>query len=241
MSQADRLCVEVESTAGAPANGLPPDPSVSASPKYAVVLVERPSPGAALRRAVDVLVVLASGPIVGPLILVLALAIKLDSRGPAFWLDERAGWGGRRFRLFKLRTMTVDAHQRRGEMLGQSVLPWPDFKIPNDPRITRLGRMLRKTSLDELPQLWNVLRGDITLVGPRASFVSVENYELWQTERLEVKPGLFGRWQAEGRARVGFEERCRMDIRQIRDQGLMADIALTVKSLISVVRQRGAV
>jgi lipopolysaccharide/colanic/teichoic acid biosynthesis glycosyltransferase len=205
------------------------------------VIVERPSRAATVRRVIDVVVVLAIAPVVALLVITLGLLVKLDSSGPAFWSDERSGWAGRRFRLFKLRTMTVDAHERRKDLLGESVLPWPDFKIPNDPRITRVGRILRKTSLDELPQFFNVLRGDLTLVGPRASFVHLDHYELWQTERLEAKPGLFGRWQAEGRARVGFDDRCRMDIRQIRGQGLIADMVLTAKSLLSVLRQRGAV
>jgi lipopolysaccharide/colanic/teichoic acid biosynthesis glycosyltransferase len=206
----------------------------------AALVVERRSRGSAARRAIDVLVVLALAPVVGPLVLLLALIVKLDSPGPAFWSHERPGLSGRPFRLYKLRTMTADANERKAELLSQSVVPWPDFKIPDDPRVTRLGRLLRRTSLDELPQLWNVLRGDLTLVGPRACSLVLEHYDLWQTERLEAKPGLFGRWQAEGRARVGFDDRCRMDIAQLRSRSLLTDLDLTFRSLVAVVRQRGA-
>jgi lipopolysaccharide/colanic/teichoic acid biosynthesis glycosyltransferase len=192
------------------------------------------------RRVIDVLVVVLAAPVVAPLVLLLALAVKLDSRGPAFWIDDRSGVAGRRFRLIKLRTMTVGAHELKEDLWAQSVLPWPDFKVPNDPRITRVGGVLRRTSLDELPQFWNLLRGDLTLVGPRPNSIHPDDYELWQTERLEVTPGLFGRWQAEGRARVNFADRCRMDIRQVRSQGLVADVGLALKSLVAVFRQRGA-
>jgi lipopolysaccharide/colanic/teichoic acid biosynthesis glycosyltransferase len=210
------------------------------SPRGAAILVERRRRGTTVRRVVDVVVVLAVAPVVVPLVLLLALAVKLDSPGPAFWLHQRPGFAGDRFRLYKLRTMFADAEERKAELMSQSIVPWPDFKLLDDPRVTRLGGSLRRTSLDELPQLWNVLRGDLTLVGPRACSLRLEHYELWQTERLEARPGLFGRWQAEGRARVNFEDRCRMDIRQIRSQSLGAEIGLTVKSLVAVMRQRGA-
>ena len=215
-------------------------PHAGEQPGGAALVLERGPRGAAVRRAVDVVVVLAVAPVVAPLVLLLALVVKLDSPGPAFWADERPGFLGRRFRLYKLRTMTADAHERKAELIELSVVPWPDFKVPNDPRVTRLGGFLRRTSLDELPQLWNVLRGELTLVGPRACSLVLDHYDLWQTERLEAKPGLFGRWQAEGRASVGFEDRCRMDIRQLRSEGVVADLDVTLKSIVAVLRQRGA-
>ena len=185
----------------------------------AKMLQSRRERGAALRRAIDIVVVLLAAPLILTLLGILAALIKLDSPGPVLFRDRRSGRGGRPITVLKLRTMVRDAEQLKASLRHLSVLPWPDFKVPNDPRITRVGRRLRRSSLDELPQLWNVLRGDLTLVGPRPSRIPIEEYELWQTERLEARPGLFGRWQFEGRARVGFDERCRMDIRQVRDQG----------------------
>ena len=197
----------------------------------APIIFERDSPGPRLRRCVDLVVLALAAPIAIPLVLVLALAVRVDSAGPAYWGHERLGRDGRRFRLLKLRTMTTDADQRKLDLTHLNVLAWPDFKIPNDPRVTRLGRWLRRTSLDEVPQLWNLLRGQLTLVGPRPCSVPLERYELWQTERLDVTPGLFGRWQTEGRGRVDFRERCRMDIDQLHSPGPIAETRLAVKTI----------
>lgn len=192
----------------------------------------------ALRRGIDLLVVALVAPVVLPLVLGLTLAVKLDSPGPAFWAHARVGHGGRRFKLLKLRTMVEDAEERKRELLHLNLLTWPDFKLANDPRVTRVGKWLRRVSLDELPQLWNVVRGEMTLVGPRACSIDVSNYELWQAERLEVTPGIVGRWQAEGRDRADFEDRCRMDIRQARNRSLASDIDVTVRTLKSVLSKR---
>lgn len=195
---------------------------------------------AILRRVIDLTVLLVAAPVVIPLIGVLALAIRLDSPGPIFARHERLGQTGRRISLLKLRTMVQDAEERKEEVAHLNVLPWPDFKIPDDPRVTRVGRWIRKRSFDELPQLWNVLRGDLTLVGPRPCSVRLDRYELWQTERLEAKPGLFGRWQAEARGRADFETRCRMDIGQVREPGLAKEARFTVKSILATLAGRGA-
>ena len=199
----------------------------------APIIVERDSHGPRLRRCIDLLVLALAVPIAIPLIAVLALAVKADSAGAAFWGHERVGRDGRRFRLLKLRTMTTDADQLKLDLDHLNVLAWPDFKIRNDPRVTRLGRWLRRTSLDELPQLWNLLRGQLTLVGPRACSVPVDRYELWQTERLDVTPGLFGLWQADGRGRVDFRERCRMDIDQLHSPGPIRETRLAVKTIVA--------
>ncbi len=191
-----------------------------------------------LRRASDLLVLALVAPVIVPLVLGLALAVKLDSPGPAFWPHTRVGRGGRRFRLFKLRTMVEGAEERKLELRHLNLVTWPDFKVANDPRVTRVGKWLRRTSLDELPQLWNLLRGEMTLVGPRACSIDVSKYELWQAERLEVTPGIVGRWQAEGRDRVHFADRCRMDIRQIRTRSLVSDVDVAVKTVRSVLTKR---
>src|SRR5262245_38126308 len=136
--------------------------------------------------------------------------------------------------------MVKDAEELKASLRHLSVLPWPDFKVPNDPRITRVGRHLRRTSLDELPQLWNVLRGDLTLVGPRPSRIPIAEYELWQTERLEAKPGLLGRRLFEGRAVVGCDQRLRMDNRQVRDQSVLHRLEFACRTVPSVATGRGA-
>ena len=204
------------------------------------VLVERRDLGRLLRRAVDLLVVALLGPFVGILVLLLGLVVRMTSRGPAFMFLERKGWGGRPFRLLKLRTMVANAAQMQSELQQLNILKGPDFKIPNDPRVTKVGRWLRKSSLDELPQLWNVLRGEMTLVGPRPCTVPLEKYELWQTERLEATPGLFGCWQAEGRGRVDFTTRCRMDIRQVRCRSMLMTWRYVVMTTLGVLSSRGA-
>jgi len=196
--------------------------------------------GDRIRRAVDIVVVLVASPFALPLLLIVAVCIKLDTPGPVLFRDRRMGYGGRPFMVLKLRTMVENAEELKASLRHLSVLPWPDFKLPNDPRITRVGRRLRRNSLDELPQLWNVLRGDLTLVGPRPSRIPIQQYELWQTERLEVRPGLFGRWQFEGRARVNFTERCRMDIQQARDRSILHELQFAYRTVASVAVGKGA-
>jgi lipopolysaccharide/colanic/teichoic acid biosynthesis glycosyltransferase len=194
----------------------------------------------AIRRGIDLVVVLLAAPLVAPLLGLLALVIRLETPGPIFARHERLGQGGSRFVLYKLRTMVRDAEERKRELVHLNVLPWPDFKIPRDPRVTRAGRLLRRSSLDELPQLWNLFRGEITLVGPRPCSIELENYALWQTERLEAKPGLFGRWQAEARGNADFAARCRLDIDQIRRRNVLREVRLAFQSVFAVLSGRGA-
>jgi lipopolysaccharide/colanic/teichoic acid biosynthesis glycosyltransferase len=202
-------------------------------------IASRPSRlGPLARRVVDLVVLLLVAPVALALVAVLAVAVKLDSPGPGFVTHRRIGRGGREFRMLKVRTMVRNAEQMKAQLMDLNVLPVPDFKIPNDPRVTRVGRWLRKTSLDELPQLWNVLRGEMTLVGPRPCSIDVARYELWQTERLEVTPGLIGRWQAEGRNHSDFAARCRMDIRQLRTDSPAASLLLAAKTLKAMLTSR---
>jgi len=192
------------------------------------------------RRSVDLLVLLAAAPVVVPVVLLLAALVKLDSPGPAFIRHRRVGRAGRPFDLLKLRTMVANAEELKEELRHLNVLPWPDFKIPDDPRITRVGRVLRRTSLDELPQLWNVVRGEMTLVGPRPCSIGLDRYELWQTERLEVTPGIVGIWQATARGKASFHERCSLDIRQVRSLSLRRALVLSGATIAAVVTGRGA-
>ncbi len=192
------------------------------------------------KRALDLVVSTALLPLILPVIAVCALAIWLEDPGPVFFRQLRTGRHGRRFRMFKLRTMVTNAEQLKQELLHLNELSWPDFKISNDPRVLRVGAFLRKSSLDELPQIFNVLRGEMSLVGPRPTSFDAATYTLWHTERLEVLPGITGLWQVSGRSDVDFDDRLRLDIEYIRRRSLLFDIALLFRTVFAVLRARGA-
>jgi len=208
-------------------------------PERAPVLFES-WPRPRLARAADLLVLVVAAPLLLPLLMLLALIVKLDSPGPAFVRIRRLGRDGRPFELLKLRSMVRDAERRKETLRHLNVLPWPDFKLADDPRVTRAGRWLRKYSLDELPQLYNVLRGEMTLVGPRPCSVRLTQYEPWQGERLDVTPGLAGRWQAGARGTADFVARSRLDIRQAKMGSARVSLMLFIATLRSVLRARGA-
>lgn len=177
------------------------------------------------------------------LVVVLGLcyvAIRLDSRGPAIFTQQRVGRHGRAFRMFKFRTMVENAEELKASLAHLNILPPPDFKIIDDPRITRVGRFLRKTSLDELPQVVNVIRGEMSLVGPRPTDFGIDRYALWHCERLEVPPGITGLWQVEGRNATTFDERLRLDIRYIDTLSLRTDVSLLLRTVGVVFRGTGA-
>jgi lipopolysaccharide/colanic/teichoic acid biosynthesis glycosyltransferase len=218
----------------------PRAPQPATSEDRPAVLFETRPPSVSIRRAVDLLVLTLTAPIVVPVVALLALIVKLDSPGPAFVRISRLGRDGRPFGLLKLRSMTRDADRMKEALRHLNTMAWPDFKIADDPRVTRLGRVLRKYSLDELPQLYNVLRGEMTLVGPRPCSVKLADYDLWQSERLDVTPGLVGRWQAEGRGSMDFADRCRLDIRQARSRSVLLNLQLVVATIRSVFASRGA-
>jgi lipopolysaccharide/colanic/teichoic acid biosynthesis glycosyltransferase len=192
------------------------------------------------KRALDFVVGAVLVAIAIPVIAVCALAIRLDTPGPVMIAQLRTGRDGRRFRMLKLRTMLANAEELKPLFAHLSVLPPPDFKIPNDPRITRVGRFLRATSLDELPQLFNVLRGDMSLVGPRPTSFDPSRYELWHTQRLDVRPGITGLWQVEGRNVTTFDERLRLDVQYIRRRSLALDLTLLVRTVVVVLQRSGA-
>jgi lipopolysaccharide/colanic/teichoic acid biosynthesis glycosyltransferase len=217
-----------------------PELPVPAREDRAAVLLETRTATPIVRRVVDLLMLALAAPIVVPLVALLAVAVKLDSPGPAFVRIPRLGRDGQPFGLLKLRSMRRDADRMKEELRHLNTMAWPDFKIADDPRITRLGHLLRKYSLDELPQLYNVLRGDMTMVGPRPCSVKLADYDLWQSERLDVTPGVVGRWQAEGRGAMDFTERCRLDIRQLRSRSATVNVRLFVATVRSVFDTRGA-
>jgi lipopolysaccharide/colanic/teichoic acid biosynthesis glycosyltransferase len=192
-----------------------------------------------VKRFFDLFLVVATAPL---WLLVLGLgaaAVKIsDPRAPVLFVQERTGRGGVRFRFYKLRTMVTDAEQRKGELSAKNQRSWPDFKIDDDPRITPIGRFLRATSVDELPQMWNVLRGDMSLVGPRPTSFPADTYQAWQTARLEATPGLTGLWQVDGRQCTDFCERIRIDLRYVERRGFLYDLKLLVRTIPVVLWKR---
>ena len=199
-----------------------------------------PRSSRAIKRGMDLLI---AGPLlilVTPLLGILALAIKLESRGPVFFAQERVGKEGRHFRLFKLRTMAADAEARRAELTALSTdAGW--LKLDHDPRITRIGRSLRRLSLDELPQLWNVVRGEMSLVGPRPLIPAEDDHvEAWARRRLDLTPGITGYWQVLGRTRIPFEEMVKLDYLYVMNWSLWEDVRLMLRTLPVVIAGRGA-
>ena len=176
-----------------------------------------------------------------PLIGVLALAVKLDSRGPVFFRQERMGRGGRVFRIFKLRSMHVDAEQLRYDLAEQNEYSGPMFKIKSDPRLTRVGTIIRKWSLDEVPQIFNVLRGEMSLVGPRPLWVDeAARCRGWTKKRLDITPGITGLWQVTGRNDVPFDEMVKLDYMYVTGWSLSWDIKLLLETIPAVLGRRGA-
>ena len=176
-----------------------------------------------------------------PLWLVVVLAIRLESRGPAIFVQERVGIHGRRFRFYKFRSMYTDAEARLTDVMAQNEVDGPVFKIRNDPRVTKVGAFLRRTSLDELPQLINVLKGDMSLVGPRPPLPrEVELYRPGDAIRLSVKPGLTCLWQISGRSTLSFDQWMEFDREYIRQMSLWFDLKLLVRTVGAVLSMKGA-
>jgi lipopolysaccharide/colanic/teichoic acid biosynthesis glycosyltransferase len=193
------------------------------------------------KRSMDLFLVVLTLPFWLPLNGVIALIIRITSPGaPVVFRQLRTGKGGRRFYMYKFRTMVPNAEELKVKYAHLNELQWPDFKITNDPRITRVGKFLRKTSLDEIPQLFNVLKGEMSLVGPRPTSFGPETYKLWHTSRLDVMPGLTGLWQIIGRAQLEFDDRLRLDIAYIERACLWLDIQILVRTVTAVFQSRGA-
>jgi exopolysaccharide biosynthesis polyprenyl glycosylphosphotransferase len=193
-----------------------------------------------LKRALDVTLAVTALVLLLPLLPVLALAIRLDSPGPVFFAQERLGRNGRRFRLFKLRTMVQDAEERVEELRAESAhTAW--LMLAHDPRVTRLGRFLRMTSIDELPQLWNVLRGDMSLVGPRPMPPDTDREITgWGRRRLDLTPGITGLWQVLGRTSIPFEEMLKLDYLYVTNWSVWGDLRLLLRTVLVVLARRGA-
>lgn len=193
-----------------------------------------------IKRGLDLALCIVASPLLVPVGLVCAIAVRLDSPGPIIFTQLRTGHDGRRFRMYKFRTMVRNAEELKASLAHLNILPPPDFKIIDDPRITRVGKFLRASSLDELPQVLNVVKGDMSLVGPRPTSFEPSTYRLWHTERLEVKPGITGLWQIEGRNEMTFDERLRLDLRYMREMSLVTDLAILFRTVFSVLGRKGA-
>jgi len=195
----------------------------------------------AAKRLVDVALALVGLVLLLPLLPAIVGLIKLDSRGPILFRQKRVGQGGRLFTCYKFRSMVPDAESRKAELVAMNEATGPAFKIRNDPRITAIGHFLRRSSLDEVPQLFNVLLGQMSMVGPRPQIpAEVELYEPWHRGRLAVTPGITCLWQISGRSQVGFDEWMRLDLEYVRRRSLALDLRILLGTLPAVIARKGA-
>ncbi|MCB0988670.1 MAG: sugar transferase [Microthrixaceae bacterium] len=196
---------------------------------------------AGAKRAFDLTVGTLSLIVAAPILLVAAIAIKLDSRGPVLFRQTRVGQNSKPFNVLKLRSMVTDAEAQLVDLIDLNEADGPLFKMAEDPRITRVGRLIRATSIDELPQLWNVVRGDMSLVGPRPALPhETEEWDSLLAQRLRVKPGITGMWQVNGRSDTSFEDYTRLDLYYVDNWTLTTDLAIMLKTVPAVVLRQGA-
>lgn len=195
----------------------------------------------AAKRMLDVVLAVLGLVLLLPLLPAIVALIKLDSPGPILFRQKRVGQGGRLFTCYKFRSMIPDAESRKSELAGMNEATGPAFKIRNDPRITAIGHFLRRSSLDEVPQLFNVLLGQMSMVGPRPQIpAEVELYEPWHRARLAVTPGITCLWQISGRSQVGFDEWMRLDLEYVRRRSLALDLKILLGTLPAVIARKGA-
>ncbi len=176
-----------------------------------------------------------------PILPLVALMIKLDTRGPVFFKQERVGQNGKLFKFYKFRSMVHRAEQGKDGLPATNEQDGPVFKIRSDPRITGVGRFLRRSSLDEIPQMFNVLKGDMSIVGPRPPLpAEVTNYQPWHMSRLAVKPGITCLWQISGRSQIGFNEWMRLDVEYLKTRSFKTDLLIFLKTIPAVIARKGA-
>ena len=185
-----------------------------------------------IKRTIDIVCSFVGILVLSPLFIVIAIIIKLTSKGPVFFSQKRVGKYGREFDMYKFRSMVVNAEELKEKLAAQNEMSGPMFKMKDDPRVTKVGKFIRKTSIDELPQLWNVLKGDMSLVGPRPSLPKeVAQFEDWMHKRLDVKPGLTCYWQVSGRNNIDFEDWMKLDVKYVEERNLWIDIKLIFKTV----------
>lgn len=195
---------------------------------------------AAMKRSIDLLVVLLAAPIVGIVVLAAAAAIKLESPcGSLLHRQLRTGFQGSRFTVYKLRTMVPNAEAAKADLLHLNERTWPDFKITKDPRVLRTGRFFRRTGIDELPQLWNVFTGSMTLVGPRPTTLAPDAYRPWQLARFDARPGLTGLWQVSARTDPSFVQRIRLDLAYINRRSFFFDLEILLRTVVVTMQGQG--
>jgi exopolysaccharide biosynthesis polyprenyl glycosylphosphotransferase len=194
-----------------------------------------------VKRSTDLLLTGVGGLLLAPLMGAIAIAIKLDSPGPVIYSQERVGRNGKSFRCHKFRSMVQGADQMVGDLAQANEATGPLFKVRDDPRRTRVGRLIRRWSLDELPQLWNVLVGEMSLVGPRPNLPEeVAQYQEWHKKRLLASPGITGLWQVSGRSDLTFDEMVLLDVYYVENWNLAFDLSIMLRSLPAILRARGA-
>jgi len=247
MQEAVRVCERFGTPFALPASefrfqrATPADPKAIRDGYVHYVTVRRRPVQVALKRLFDIVVSSVAIAVLSPLFLLVALAIKLTSRGPVLFKQERVGLHGGHFHMLKFRSMVANAEELRASLEARNEQTGPVFKMQRDPRITAVGRLIRKVSVDELPQFINVLRGEMAIVGPRPPLPSeVAKYEPWQRRRLSVRPGITCVWQVSGRSEISFEEWMYLDMQYIDHWSLAKDVKLILMTLPAVVSGRGA-
>ncbi len=185
-----------------------------------------------LKRITDILVSLISLIFLSPVFVIIIILIKIDSKGPVIFSQYRVGKNGKTFKMYKFRSMVVNAEDLLKELKNKNEMSGPMFKIKHDPRVTKIGKFIRKTSLDELPQLINILKGDMSLVGPRPNLPrEVKEFDTWMLDKLVVRPGLTCFWQVMGRNSIGFIEWMKLDIKYVEERSYKLDIILILKTI----------
>ncbi|MDY4721994.1 MAG: exopolysaccharide biosynthesis polyprenyl glycosylphosphotransferase [Clostridium paraputrificum] len=184
------------------------------------------------KRVIDIVCSLSGLLLLSPVLIIVSILIKLESDGPIIFSQDRIGYKGQKFKMYKFRSMVVNAEELKKKLAERNEMSGPMFKMKNDPRVTKVGKFIRKTSIDELPQLINILKGEMSLVGPRPSLPKeVKEFEPWMMERLDVKPGLTCYWQVSGRNSIDFKEWMNLDIKYVRERSFWLDIKLIIKTI----------
>lgn len=194
-----------------------------------------------IKRLIDIVCSFLGVLVLSPLFIIIAIIIKMTSKGPVFFSQKRVGKNGKEFDMYKFRSMVVNAEELKEKLAAKNEMSGPMFKMKDDPRVTKVGKFIRKTSIDELPQLWNVLKGDMSLVGPRPSLPKeVAQFENWMYKRLEVKPGLTCYWQVSGRNNIDFEDWMKLDIKYVDERSTWIDIKLIFKTVVVLFGDKNA-